>query len=148
MSRVTFTDPKTGDTYVWPHNPDHDALSAQPSQKQRQIDRTSSTGNVGLVKQQGDDGPYIIHWEPLIYSRAHEQALWVWWQLCKLQTIHLTDIEGDVYEGQIITLSRALYGALGGPDDIGTRGFYAKYVFEFEVYSFVSGMMADAGVSP
>jgi hypothetical protein len=147
MNRVTFTDPKTGDTYVWPNNPNPDAIT-QAAQKQRSIDRTSSTGNVGLVKQQGDDGPYIIHWEPLIYRESHEEALWEWYAKCKLQTIHLTDFNAEVFEGQIITLGRQQIGAIGGPGDINTRMFYCKYIFEFEVYSFVSGVLATAGVSP
>jgi hypothetical protein len=148
MNRVTFTDPNTGETYQWPFNPDYAALSVQYMQKQRQIDRTSNTGNVGAVKQQGDDGPFIVHWEPLVYTEAHEQALWTWWEKCKKQTIHLTDVDGEVYEGQITTLGRQQIGAMMGPGDTTERGFYCKYVFEFEVYSFVSGLMAAAGVSP
>jgi hypothetical protein len=144
---VTFTNPANGQTYVWPNNPNPDAIT-QPAQKQRQIDRTSNTGNVGATKQQGDDGPYIIHWEPLVFTAAHEQALWTWWQLCKSQTIYLTDFNGEEFEGQIITLGRQQIGALGGPGDTNERLFYVKYVFEFEVYRFVSGLMAAAGVTP
>ena len=43
-------------------------------QKQRQIQRTSNTANVGATKQQGDDGPMVLHWEPLIFHLAHELA--------------------------------------------------------------------------
>jgi hypothetical protein len=146
--QVTFTDPSDGTTYVWPVNPPPDGMP-NPYGKQRQIDRTSSTGNVGLVKQQGDDGPFILHWEPLIYSEAHEQALWEWWQRSKLRTIHVTDWNGETFEGQIITLQRQPIGVLGGTiGDMNTRKFYCKYIFEFEVYSFVSGVLAAAGVSP
>lgn len=143
---VTFTNPANGQTYVWPHNPPPDGI--QPAQKQRQIDRASNTGNVGATKQQGDDGPFIIHWEPVVFTAAHEQALWTWWQLCKSQTIYLTDFDGEEFEGQIITLSRQQIGAMKGPGDVNDRMFYAKYVFEFEVYRFVSGLMAAAGVTP
>lgn len=144
--QVTFYDPSDATTYVWPINPPHDGVT-QPSQKQRQIDRTSNTGNVGSVKQQGDDGPYILHWEPLIFSAAHETALWEWFKRCETHTIHLTDWNSEVYEGQIITLARQQIGALSGPGDTTTRKFYNKYVFEFEVWSFVSGLMATAGVT-
>lgn len=145
--RVTFTNPANGQSYVWEHNPPPDGIT-QPATKQRQIERTSNTGNVGATKQQGDDGPYMIHWEPLVYSEAMETALWTWYQLCKGQTIYLTDWNGEVFEGQITQLGRQQIGALGGPGDIGSRLFYAKYIFEFEVYRFVAGPLAAAGVTP
>jgi hypothetical protein len=144
--QVLFTNPKTGATYIWPINPGYDGVT-QAAQKQRQIERTSNTANVGATKQQGDDGPYIIHWEPLIFHAAHETALWQWYAICKLQTIYLTDWNGEECEGQIITLSRQQIGALGGPGDTNSRLFYCKYVFEFEVYRFISGVLANAGVA-
>lgn len=147
MSQVTFTDPATATTYAWPVNPPHGGQT-QPAQKQIQIDRASNTGNVGTVKQQGDDGPYIIHWEPLVFHRAHEVALWTWRELSKKQSIYLTDFDGDEYEGQIITLARQKIGVLSGPGDTNGRKFYAKYIFEFEVWNFLSGVEFDAGVLP
>lgn len=147
MSQVTFTNPATGAQYVWPHNPPPDGIT-QPSQKQRQIDRASSTGNVGATKQQGDDGPYILHWEPLVFTAAHEEALFTWYALCDTQTIYLTDWNGEEYEGQIVTLGRQQIGALGGPGDTSQRLFYSKFIFEFEVYRFISGPLAAAGVRP
>lgn len=147
MNRCQFTNPANGDTYVWPWNPGF-TDETQYYGKQRQIDRESNTGNVGETKQQGDDGPFIIHIEPHVYSEAFEIALWQWWQLCKSQTIRFTDVGGDVYEGQIVTLQKQRYGALGGlPGDVNSRGFFVQYTFEFEVYSFVSGIMATAGVT-
>jgi hypothetical protein len=143
--QVVFTDPRTSHTYTWPINPGYDGIT-QAAQKQRNIQRTSNTANVGATKQQGDDGPMIIHWEPLIFHIAHETALWQWWMLCKLQTIYLTDWDGETFEGQIITLGRQQIGALSGPGDTLQRGFYCKYTFEFEVYRFVSGLLATAGV--
>lgn len=147
MNRVTFTNPATGDTYQWRLNPGPDSIT-QPATKQRTIDRTSNTANVGATKQQGDDGPLVIHWEPLVFHESQELALWEWYMLCKEQSIYLTDFDGDVYEGQIITLGRQQIGALAGPGDTKERGFYCKYVFEFEVWGFVSGLLAAAGVTP
>jgi hypothetical protein len=141
---ITFTNPATGFAYVWPNNPPLDGISA--SQKQRTITRTSNTANVGSVKQQGDDGPYVLHVEPHVFTVAFETALWQWWTLCRTQTIYWTDIDGAQYEGQIITMSRQQVGALAGPGDIRARKFYAKYVIEFEIYRFISGVMA--GVTP
>ncbi|MFL5861085.1 MAG: hypothetical protein ACJ780_09930 [Solirubrobacteraceae bacterium] len=145
MSQVVFTNPRTSATYTWPINPGYDGMT-QAAQKQRQIARTSNTANVGATKQQGEDGPIILHWEPLIFHAAHEQALWEWYVLCKLQTIYLTDWNGEKSEGQIITLGRQWLGAIAGPGDTTERRGYAKYVFEFEVYRLISGVMAAAGV--
>lgn len=143
--QVTFTNPADGQTYQWPINPGFDGVT-QPATKQRQIDRTSNTGNVGATKQQGDDGSYVLHWEPLIFHAEHERQLFAWFQLCKSQTIYLTDWNGEQYEGQIITLARTRQGAGGGPGDTNSRGFYETYVFEFEVWRFISGMLKDSGV--
>lgn len=145
--QVTFTDPKTAETYMWPVNPNPDAVT-QPAQRQRNISRTSNTSNIGVVRQQGDDGPLIIHWEFNVYHRAHEEALWLWYERSRSQSIYLTDWDGDTYNGQIIALGRQQIGVLDGPFDAHTRLFYAKYTFEFEVWTFVGGLLAEAGVTP
>ena len=144
--QVRFTDPRTGAHYDWPINPGYGGVT-QAASKQRQIERTSNTGNVGATKQQGDDGAIIIHWEPLIFLASHETALWQWYVLCKAQTIYLTDFNGEAFEGQIITLGRQWIGAIAGPGDTTARRGYAKYVFEVEVYRLISGVLASAGVA-
>lgn len=145
MGQVTFTDPKTGTAYPWPNNPPYDGPA--PAGKQRNIQRTSNTGNVGATKQQGDDGPYIINWNVAVYTRAHVVAMWVWYNLSKLQTIYLTDWEGSQFEGQIIDLQEQWVGAMAGPGDTKPRLGYTKMVFQFEVYRFISGPLFDAGVA-
>lgn len=139
MSAVIFTDPRTASTYTWPANPNSEATAA----KERQIERTSKTGNVGSVKQQGDDGPYILDWSILVATGAFEVALWEWYVLSELQTIYVTDWDGDEYEGQIIQLYRQRV-----PEPLKGRIDYATYNFQFEVYRFVSGTLATAGVTP
>lgn len=149
FNAVKFVNPATGEQYVWPNNPDWDAETKAGSgyqQKQRQIERTSNTGNVGATKQQGDDGPFILHWEFTVYSAAHAAALWKWYALCDSQSIYLYDFDAEQYEGQIITCARARAGAAGGPGDIQSRGFYEQFVFEFEVWRFISGMLKTSGV--
>lgn len=146
MYRVTFTNPKTATTYVWPYNPPYTAM--QPAGKSISIDRTSNTGNVGPVKQQGDDGPYIIKWDILVFTDAHEAALWLWYELSRKQSIYLTDFRNSQYEGQIIELSFQEIGAMKGPGDTDARGFYQKCTFGFEVWRFISGPQATAGVTP
>lgn len=135
---VTFTDPQTSDTYQWPRNPSSEATA----QKERQIERTSNTANVGATKQQGDDGPIILDWTINVLTTAMEIELWEWYMLSKLQTIYLTDWDGEEYEGQIIQLYRQRVPAGGD------RGEYAVYNFQFEVYRFISGVLATAGVTP
>jgi len=146
MIRTTFTDPLDGSSYVWPYNPGFDA--EQTAGKARSIERTSNSGNVGATKQQGDDGPYIIHWTFRVFTAAHELALWTWFVKCKSRTIYLADFEGAQYEGQIIELSRKRVGVLGGPGDTPQRGFYSEYDFRFEVWALRSGLLHDAGVTP
>ena len=146
MSQVVFTDPRTNSTYTWQVNPPYDG--PQAAQKQRQIQRTSNTGNVGVTKQQGDDGPYIIQWQVNVFHEAQQQALWHWYQLCKTQTIYLTDWEGNQYEGQITVMQEQWTGVLSGPGDATARRGFAKMEMSFEVYRFIAGVMAAAGVTP
>lgn len=147
--QVKFVNPANADTYLWPLNPGWDAESKSGTgyqQKQRQIERTSNTGNVGATKQQGDDGPFIYHWEFIVVTADHEQALYTWYQTCKTQSIYLYDFNGEQSEGQITTAARSRQGAAGGLGDINARGFYTNFVFEFEVWKFLAGLMKDSGV--
>jgi hypothetical protein len=135
---VTFTNPRTSATYTWPANP----VSEQAAAKERSIERTSNTGNVGAVKQQGDDGPIILGWQVNVLSTAAETVLWQWYMLCKTQTIYLTDWQGEQVEGQITSLSRERQVS---PLNAGP---WAVYALQFEVYAFRSGVLAAAGVTP
>jgi hypothetical protein len=132
---VTFTNPADNSTYVWPRNP----LTEGAHEKPRNIERTSKTGNVGATKQQGDDGPYILDWTVDAFDSSFETALWTWYVLCQKQTIYLTDWLGEQNEGQIITLSR---------QRINDIQHHAQYLMQFEVYRFISGPLATAGVNP
>jgi hypothetical protein len=150
MQRVTFTNPANGDTYEFATNPEWDAETQQGTgyqEKVRQIERTSNTGNIGATRQQGDDGAFILNWQFAIYSAAQEQAMWSWYELSGKQSIYLTDFDGEEYEGQLTTVGRMRQGAAGGPQDTNSRGFYAIYVVQFEVWVFRSGMIATAGVN-
>jgi hypothetical protein len=144
--QAEFYNPANGDTYSWPLNPPFNGETA--AQKLRQIERTANTGIVGATKQVGDDGPYILDWKVNVFTEAFERALWTWWQICKTQTIYLTDWNGEAYEGQIIELTRQRVGALAGPGDTNARGFYCVYEMQYEVWSFISGVLAAAGVQP
>lgn len=142
-----FTDPRTATTYTWPFNPGYQA-ETQATGKTVPIQRTSNTGNVGAVRQQGDAGPAIIHWEFDVFHTTHEAALLAWFELSQKQSIYLTDFEGEQNEGQIIVMTRQRIGAVGGPGDmIAAFGFYEKFVFEFEIWRFISGAFHTAGVA-
>lgn len=138
MSLVTFTNPRTSASYVWEVNP----TTEQPTIKARAIERTSNTANVRSVKQQGDDGPLILDWQVTVQTAAMETALWTWYVLCELQTIYLTDWDGEQCEGQIIYLSRARTPSGG------VRSELVVYQMQFEIYRLISGIMATAGLDP
>lgn len=138
MSTVTFTNPRDSSTYSWPRNPS----SEQPASKVRNIERTSNTGNVGSVKQQGDDGALILDWSIICETRAMEVALLTWYVTSKTQTIYVTDWDGEEYEVQIIAVSRQRVPSGG------SSGEYAVYDLQLEVYRFISGVWFDAGVTP
>jgi hypothetical protein len=147
MYRVTFFNPADSSSYVWPVNPDFTAEAV--AQKQITIERTSNTNSVGATRQQGDDGPYLIHWDHLVYHNAHELAMWEWKKLSKKQTIYLTDFNNEQFEGQIVTLGSqriGVIGATGGLGETNARGFYWKFVFEFEVWRALTGPLETAGV--
>jgi len=138
MSQVTFTDPRVGTVYTWAANP----TTENAVNKNRQIERTSTTGNVGAVKQQGDDEPYILDWGLNVFGTAQEVALWQWYMLSRTQTIYLTDWQGEKYEGQIITVTRTRMAAPANGQP------WSVYQIQFEVYKFLSGVLATAGVIP
>ena len=143
MSQVTFTDPRTANTYAWPANPNIENTAS----KARIIERTSNTGNVGSMKQQGDDGPLILDWQIIVQSVTMETALWQWYTLSKLQTIYVADWDLEQWEGQIIMLSRQRV-ASGSIPAGGVTSEYATYQMQFEVYRCISGVLATAGVTP
>jgi hypothetical protein len=143
MARNTFTNPATGTSYEWPIN--HESEDAMG--KVRNITRTSPTGNVGLVKQQGDDGPLLIKLHGTILSRAHYAAFWNWYALSRAQTIHFTDFDGQSYEVQITSFQpvrvRNLYRAGKDP-----HMHHWTYDMEMEVYTLLAGDLATQGVTP
>lgn len=138
MSQLTFTDPRTSSTYSLPTNPNTENAVG----KTRNIERTSNTGNVGATKQQGDDGSMVIDVSAQVVAGAEETALWQWYALCRSQTVYLTDWAGSQYEGQIISLMRQWQlGPRNGAQ-------WAVYDLQFEVWRFISGPQASAGVNP
>lgn len=149
LNRVKFVNPVDGSTYLWPLNPGLDAETQNGygfQQKVRQIEYTSNTGNIGLTRQQGEDGPFIINWTFNIYTQDFQEQLWAWYELSKKQSIYFYDFNAEAFEGQIIMLARMRTGVLSGPGETFQRGFFTTMRFQFDVWQPLSGPLQAAGV--
>lgn len=145
MARVAFINPANGDTYEW-----HRGYETEDDAgKTRQISGTANTGLTGRVRQQGDDGAYVRTLHGRIVHAAQHQAFWAWYALCASQTVYFRDHDDAVYEVQITGLNMHQQRRLPttAPDPTMSRNFY-EYTMTLEIYRFVSGRMAAAGVTP
>jgi hypothetical protein len=141
--RDRFTNPATGTFYDWPLNHDEEDESG----KARNITRTAPTGSVGLIKQQGDDGPLLLHLKGKILKRAQLAAFWSWFELSRTQTIYFRDFDNQQYEVQITSFAPQRHRKLSFPspgNDPSTH--YWTYSMELEVYRVISGDLA--GITP
>lgn len=145
MARNRFTNPANGAFYDWPRNHSEE----EEAGKTRNITRGPNTGNIGLIKTQGDDGPMLLRYRGFIVHRAQYIAMWSWYKLCRTQTIYFTDFDGQVYEVQItsFTPKRVRKHQAVSPDAT-MKGHYYEYGIEMEVYRFVTGDLATLGVTP
>lgn len=145
MSRNRFTNPATGVHYDWTVN----HTEEDETGKTRNITRSAPTGGVGLVRQQGDDGPYLLRYTGTILHRAQWQAMWAWFALCRTQTIYFADYDGQQYEVQITSFTgkRVRKLANTGKDPSIPHHNYT-YTIEMEVYRFMAGDLAGSGVTP
>lgn len=140
-----FTNPNTGDAYTWPIN----YSEMQAFGKERSYEATASTGNVGLIRQQGADQPMTIELAGTILTEAHYQAFWLWWTLCRSQTIYFTDVDGDQYEVQITKFNPTKLRAASNPRGGATNPtWYWHYEMAMTVFTFRSGILHDSGVVP
>lgn len=143
--RNRFTNPANGAFYDWLTNHEEE----EEAGKTRTISHTSNTGNVGLVKQQGEDGPYILKLRGKIMHRSQFQAFWEWYALSKGQTIYFRDYDGQEYEVQITSFTPQRVRKLSHTGrDPSTPHHYWTYGMELEVYRFIAGDLATAGVTP
>jgi hypothetical protein len=142
--RNYFINPETEEVYAWHvnHKPDGD----KGTEKKRAIETTANTGNVGLVRQQSADEPLVLKREGTIITRDQEVEMWKWFELCKTQTIYFLEFNGDAYEVQITKFNPQRKGT-GGPTRSGER-FYSEYELEMEVYAILTGVLAEAGITP
>lgn len=145
MPRNRFTNPANGDHYDWSVNHSDE----EPTGKARNISRTANTGNVGAVRQQGDDGATVLTFSGKINTRAQLQQFWAWYVLSKTQTIYLTDYDGQEYEVLITAFQpKRVRKLMSVSRDPGMPYHYYTYTITMEVLRFIAGDMASAGVTP
>jgi hypothetical protein len=140
-----FTNPADNSHYDWPQNhTDEEGMG-----KARNITRAANTGNTGAVKQQGDDGPLVVSLSGKIQHRAQLQAFWLWFNLCKTQTIYFRDFDSQEYEVQIVSFvpKRIRKLSFSGKDPSMPYHYY-EYTMTMEVYGVRAGDLAATGVTP
>jgi hypothetical protein len=130
-----FENPATSESYTWHLNHDEeDSLG-----KTRNITRTAPTGiaggNVGMVKQQADDGPLLLKLSGKILQRAQLQAFWDWYETCQTHTIYFTDFDGNKFEVQITSFLPKRVRVVHNPGDESMPLHYWTYQMEMEVYA-------------
>jgi hypothetical protein len=139
--RNRFTNPSNGAFYDWQRN--HDPRGEDELGKTRNIEHTAPTGNVGLVKQQGDDGPLVLRLSGTIVHRNQYQQFWQWYNLCRTQTIYFKDFDGQEYEVLITAFRPKRQGKLTSisPDPGMTQHRYT-YTLEMEIVRVIAGDLA------
>jgi hypothetical protein len=145
MARNRFFNPATNETYAWPVNHNEEEETA----KARNITRTAPTSGYGLVRQQGDDGPFLLKLSGTILDRAQLVAMWRWYAICRAQTIRFIDFDDQSYEVQITDFApRRVRKAIAPRRDPSAPTHYWTYTITMEVYAFIAGDMVGAGVTP
>jgi hypothetical protein len=132
-----FTNPATGASYSWAINHAEESEGG----RSRQIDYEGNTGNVGLVRQQGELEPLGFSFSGTILTRAQLTEMLAWFLLCESQSIHFTDFAGDSYEVLITSFRpkrvRAVANARGGSD---APHHYWTYTIELSVLAVLGGV--------
>lgn len=141
-----FENPANGEIYQWPVNHDEE----EEMGRARTISRSATTGNVGMVRQQGEDGPLILKWRGKILHRSQFQAMWRWFEISRTQTIWVADFDGNRYEVQITAFTPKRVRKLSnhGRDKVNTPWHYWEYGIEMEVIKVLWGDLVVAGVIP
>lgn len=141
--RNRFTNPVNGAFYDWAINHREEEAFG----KTRNIERTAPTGNTGLVKQQGDDGPLLIKVKGTALRKSQVEQFIDWFKLTGSQTIHFKDFTGDEYEVVINSfLPQRLYTSGNMNDPANAPYHYYAYDMEMEVITIISGIWE--GVTP
>lgn len=144
ITRDRFINPANNATYNWGINHTEEEATG----KARQISRVSNTGATGVVRQQGDDGPFTLQLTGTILDRAQLQAMWTWYALCRTQTIYFYDADNQGYEVQITDFAPKRVRTLWNARDASARNFIWQYTITMDIYRFLAGDMVTSGVTP
>lgn len=140
--RNRFIDHRDGTSYSWPVNHSEEERMG----KERQVDHGAPTGNLGLVRQQGESGPMVLQLSGTIFHAAQHAAMWTWFEKCQSRTIDFEDFAGDTYEVLITSFLPRRQRTLSNPRDKTIPLHYWSYTISMEVIAFKSGPLV--GVTP
>jgi hypothetical protein len=132
-----FTNPAApGDVYQWAINHSEE----EESGRDRQIETRANTGNVGLVRQQGEMTPLLLRYTGTILEKAQLDEMLRWFRLCETQTIYFTDFAGDSYEVQISSFKPTRVRAMRNTRGLATNPLhYWRYTIEMHVLRVLAG---------
>lgn len=142
--RNRFTNPANGDFYDWVLNHSDEEESGHTTT----VNRTANTGGTGLVRQQGDDGPWLLRYTGTILDRSQHQAMMRWKQISRGQTIYFKDYDGQEYEVVINQYTARRVRVLRNRRDPSMPFHRFEYTIEMEVVRFIAGDAVVAGVTP
>jgi hypothetical protein len=144
-NRNKFIDPAGNRAqYNWSVNHDEE----DDFGKTRNIDHAANTGNTGLVRQQSDDSPMLIHVRGTILHRAQVLEMIAWWDLSEGQTVYFEDFTGDQFEVLITSFRPTRQRTIKNPRDFANAPYWIwKYELEMEVVKFLTPNIWS-GVTP
>jgi hypothetical protein len=134
LPAAPLTDPHPN-PYPWPINhSDEDEVG-----RDRNITLEANTGNVGLVKQQGELTPLTFRYSGTILTRAQLSQMLFWFTKCETHSIDFTDFAGDSYEVLITSFKPTRHRTLRNPRDPGAPLWYWTYTIEMMVLTVRAG---------
>lgn len=131
-----FTNPLTGATYAWEINHAEESESG----RNRNVETRANTGNVGLVRQQGELTPLVLRYTGTILRQPQLDTMLGWFLLCETQSIYFTDFAGDSYEVLISNFQpRRVRAMLNLRGQATNPQHYWTYTIEMHVLNVRSG---------
>lgn len=139
-TRVALADVAPGGLgfYQWPLNYDEEGEFG----RRRNYDRSASTSGVGVVRQQGDDGPIVITISGVILQADQHTYFCAFMKTGKLRTLIFTDFEGFQYEVLMTAYLPTRVRVGRNPRDPSIPYHYYKYSMEMEAVRVISGPWA------
>jgi hypothetical protein len=137
--RNRFIDNLTAETYDWPVNHSEEERMG----KERTVAHGAPTGNLGLIRQQGESQPMVLQLTGTIFHASQHAAMWNWFERCQSRTIDFIDTAGDHYEVLITSFMPQRRRTLSNPRDPSIRLHYWSYTIAMEVLDFKSGALQD-----